>query len=49
MRFPAHGEQITREDAIDGAARVYLEAKIRIETERLIAQARAEQDMAAAS
>lgn len=35
--FPAPGEQLTYDEEIDGAARVYREARIRIETERPIA------------
>ncbi|MEV8023349.1 hypothetical protein [Microbacterium sp. NPDC080220] len=39
----------TRQEAIDAAAAIYLEEKIRIETERIIAEAaeRAEREVAA--
>jgi hypothetical protein len=38
----------TREEAIFAAAAIYVEAKIRMETERLIAEARGEQSERAA-
>lgn len=42
------GRVPTREEAITAAAEIYLEAKIRIETERLVAAAQ-EGDLAAAA
>lgn len=40
---------VTREEAIHAAAEIYVEAKIRIETEKAIAASRPSEEMAVAS